>query len=211
MGVRKQTPCNGIRPCSKEVLALSLDGVRLEARVSHCWKHSYDQDDSLFDRSLSLGTVHRVFEFPGWQRWAVLLGALLLPATKEGENAVAFVQKQAFTAKMARNRLDCNLLGSSHCFNFSFPFLILPKADACDGKERRLQEEGDWKARVQQVWLKAGALPMEGVWYGKHISITWRQLFHFPASKKLTESDKGVQPQVHRGKESAAKALFPPP
>lgn len=27
VGVRKLTPCNGIRPCSKEVLALSLDGL----------------------------------------------------------------------------------------------------------------------------------------------------------------------------------------
>lgn len=36
VGVRKLTPCSGIRPCSKEVLALSLDGVRLEACVSHC-------------------------------------------------------------------------------------------------------------------------------------------------------------------------------
>lgn len=44
------------------------------------------------------------------------------------------------------------------------------------------------------------------MWYGKRISITKRQLFDFPESKKLTEANHGVQPQVLREKASAAKA-----
>lgn len=52
VGVRKLTPCDGIRPCSKEVLALSLAGVWLEACVSHCWKHSHHQGNSMFSRTL---------------------------------------------------------------------------------------------------------------------------------------------------------------
>lgn len=46
---------------------------------------------------LCLWDSSQAFRAPGWQRWAVLLGALILPAIKmtqqEGGNAVAFVAK----------------------------------------------------------------------------------------------------------------------